>query len=102
MTQAVALPDALDCELSVGEAAFSRISACAHIAGVSLVGSSHDFAKTPERVEIVRRLMDMERLGADVCKAAVMVGNRVQALEAAVRQDAAGRAAGVQAEILNR
>ena len=75
-----ALPDALDCELSVGEAAFSRIAACAHDAGVSLVGSSHDFAKTPERTEIVRRLTLMERLGADVCKIAVMPKTRADVL----------------------
>ena len=90
-----ALPDALDCELSVGEEAFSRIAACAHEAGVSLVGSSHDFAKTPERTEIVRRLMDMERLGADVCKIAVMPGSRADVLtlmQAAVEADEALRA----------
>ena len=75
-----ALPDALDCELSVGEAAFSRIAACAHDAGVSLVGSSHDFQKTPERTEIVRRLTLMERLGADVCKIAVMPKTRADVL----------------------
>ena len=95
LTQADTLPDALDCELSVGEAVFSRIAACAHKAGVSLVGSSHDFAKTPERTEIVRRLTDMERLGADVCKIAVMPGSRADVLtlmRAATEADEALRA----------
>ena len=80
MAQTDALPDALDCELSVGEEAFMRIVRRAHDAGVSVVGSSHDFAQTPERAEIVRRLTDMERLGADVCKIAVMPGTRADVL----------------------
>lgn len=95
MAQTDALPDALDCELSVGEEAFSRIARCAHGAGVSVVGSSHDFAKTPESAEIVRRLTDMERLGADVCKIAVMPGTRADVLtlmQAAMEADEALRA----------
>ena len=95
MAQADALPDALDCELSVGEAAFSRIAACAHAAGVSVVGSSHDFEGTPECAEIVSRLTRMERLGADVCKIAVMPGTREDVLtlmQAALEADGALRA----------
>lgn len=95
LAQSDALPDALDCELSVGEEAFSRIAVCAHEAGVSLVGSSHDFAKTPERTEIVRRLTDMERLGADVCKIAVMPTSRADVLtlmQAAMEADEVLRA----------
>lgn len=68
--------DALDCELSVGEAAFSRIVAKAHAAGISVVGSSHDFSRTPEEAQIVATLRTMERLGADVCKIAVMPQSR--------------------------
>ena len=37
------LCDALDVELSVGEAAFARIAQEAHAAGVPVVGSYHDF-----------------------------------------------------------
>lgn len=90
-----ALFDALDCELSVGEAAFARIVARAHAAGISVVGSSHDFAATPERAEIVRRLAAMERLGADVCKIAVMPQCREDVLtlmRAAMEADQALRA----------
>ena len=82
--------DAVDCELSVGEAAFSRIVSEAHGAGVPVVGSSHDFKKTPDEEEIVATLAAMERLRADVCKIAVMPRSRMDVLtlmRAAVRCD---------------
>ena len=41
------LCDALDVELSVGEAAFARIAQEAHAAGVPVVGSYNDFGGTP-------------------------------------------------------
>lgn len=66
------LCDALDVELSVGEAAFARIAQEAHAAGVPVVGSYHDFGRTPENAEMLARLHAMARLGADVCKIAVM------------------------------
>lgn len=66
------LCDALDVELSVGEAAFARIAQEAHAAGVPVVGSYHDFGGTPENAEMLARLHAMARLGADVCKIAVM------------------------------
>lgn len=37
-----------------------------------VIASSHDFAKTPDREEIIKRLQYMEACGADVCKMAVM------------------------------
>lgn len=37
-----------------------------------VIASSHDFAKTPCRNEIIDRLKYMEKCGADVCKMAVM------------------------------
>lgn len=82
--------DAIDCELSVGDEAFVRIAAAAHAAGVPVVGSSHAFY-VPEEPEIPARwLARQAELGADVCKAAVMAGGRVQALEAAWRMARAG------------
>ena len=59
-------------ELSVGEAAFARIAQEAHAAGVPVVGSYHDFGGTPENAEMLAWLHAMARLGADVCKIAVM------------------------------
>lgn len=89
------LLDALDCELSVGEDAFARIARHAHEAGISVVGSGHDFARTPACGEIVRRLARMEALGADVCKIAVMPQMREDVLtlmQAAMEADGALRA----------
>lgn len=86
--------EALDCELSVGDTAFVRIAKEARAAGVALVGSSHAFT-APENMETPARWLTRQAaLGADVCKAAVMVGNRVQALEAAWRMARAGEETG--------
>lgn len=40
--------------------------------GVIVVGSNHDFEKTPSREEIIRRLCHMQDIGADILKMAVM------------------------------
>ena len=82
------LCDALDVELSVGEAAFSRIARAAHEAGMPVIGSCHDFEKTPDAEEMAARLCQMAALGADVCKIAVMPRKRrdVVALTAACAQ----------------
>ena len=61
------LCDALDVELSVGEAAFSRIARAAHEAGMPVIGSCHDFEKTPDAEEMAVRLCRMAALGADIC-----------------------------------
>ena len=79
------LCDALDVELSIGEAAFSRIARAAHEAGMPVIGSCHDFEKTPDAEEMAARLCRMAALGADICKIAVMPRKRrdVVALTAA-------------------
>ena len=72
--------EAVDCELSVGEAAFARIAALARENGVALVGSSHEFGSIG-RMELAGEwLLRQEKLGADVCKAAVMTRDVQQAL----------------------
>ena len=40
--------------------------------GIKVIGSNHDFAKTPEKEEIIRRLCHMQELGVDIPKIAVM------------------------------
>ena len=50
----------------------TAIIARAHDAGVKVIASNHDFFKTPEKDEIVRRLRKMQELGADIPKIAVM------------------------------
>ena len=64
--------DALDVELSVGEAVFARIVKAAHGADIPIVGSFHDFEKTPSVEAMEDKLKRMAALGADVCKIAVM------------------------------
>lgn len=64
--------DLVDVELSKGEPCMRAAVDAAHAAGVFVVGSSHDFAATPPRPEIVRRLRAMRALGADIPKIAVM------------------------------
>ena len=47
-----------------------------HGYGVKVVGSNHDFYKTPSQEEIVDRLRKMQELGADLPKIAVMPRNK--------------------------
>lgn len=64
--------DLVDVELSRGEEAVSSIVNAAHKAGVAVVGSCHDFAKTPPREDIIAALCRMQELGCDLAKYAVM------------------------------
>jgi len=76
--------DAVDCELSIGAEAFSRITGRAKAAGVTLVGSSHEFGEIGDMQRAAQWLLDQQALGADICKAAVMTKDSVEALEAAL------------------
>ena len=51
-----------------------------HEHGVYVILSNHDFQKTPEKDEIIRRLRSMQELGGDVCKIAVMPNSRMDVL----------------------
>lgn len=64
--------DLLDVELFMGEELLRSISDAAHACGVKIVASSHDFSRTPEKEEIIRRLCRMQELGADLLKLAAM------------------------------
>lgn len=64
--------DAIDVELFSGEETVKRLIGLAHEAGTVVIGSNHDFKKTPEKEEIVSRLCRMQALGMDVAKMAVM------------------------------
>ena len=64
--------DAVDVELFEGDAAVAAVVESAHGYGVVVVVSSHDFMRTPDRVEIVARLRKMRQLGGAVPKIAVM------------------------------
>lgn len=64
--------DLIDVEMRTGDEAVSRMISAAHDYGVKVVGSSHDFEKTPPREEMVDRLCHMQQMGADLSKIAVM------------------------------
>ena len=64
--------DLIDVELSAGEETVRSLVAAAHACNVRVIASSHDFAKTPEKEEMIRRLIRMQELGADILKIAVM------------------------------
>lgn len=75
-------PDAAQTD---AEAAFVREI---HAKGCKVIGSSHDFEKTPETEEMVCRLVRMQDLGMDITKLAVMPQTRqdvVRLLDASVR-----------------
>ena len=60
----------VDLEMSRPVELLSDLIDEAHAAGVPVVLSSHDFAKTAPREALVEMLTDMARLGADVAKVA--------------------------------
>lgn len=66
------LIDLVDVELFTAGGVVRRIIREAHAANVFVVASSHDFDKTPDKEELLRRLRLMQELDADILKIAVM------------------------------
>ena len=64
--------DLIDVEAFMEEGLLERITEVAHNNDVKVVASNHDFEKTPDEQEIVRRLIYMDEHGADMPKIAVM------------------------------
>ena len=65
------LADLIDVEVFFGD--FTRqLIADIHNTGTKVVGSNHDFAKTPPKEEMISRLKAMQEMGADIPKLAVM------------------------------
>lgn len=64
--------DMIDVEAFMEEGLLHAISETAHECGIYVVGSNHDFIKTPPEEEIVKRLLFMDKEGADIPKIAVM------------------------------
>ena len=72
--------DLIDAELFSGEDIVRRLVSAAHASGVKVIASSHDFEKTPAQEEIIKRLLRMQQLDADILKIAVMPQNRADVL----------------------
>jgi len=72
--------DLIDVEAFTGDDIVRSIIEEAHKAGVKVVASNHDFHKTPDKEELIRRMCKMQNLGADIPKVAVMPQNRKDVL----------------------
>ena len=72
--------DIIDVELFTGDIQVKEIVELAHAHDVKVMLSNHDFQKTPEKDEIVRRLCRMQEFGADLIKIAVMPKSRKDVL----------------------
>lgn len=75
------LIDAVDVEMFYNKDIFSRVLEKARKNNVKVIGSNHDFNKTPPMEEMLSRLMTMEKSGADICKIAVMPNCEEDVLE---------------------
>lgn len=64
--------DMVDIELESGNVLVYQLVEIAHQNDVKVIMSNHDFEKTPDLLEMKKRLESMEILGADICKLAVM------------------------------
>ncbi len=64
--------DMLDVEAFMNDHVLMEIAKIAHEKQVYVIGSNHDFEKTPPEDEITRRLEYMGQQGADIAKIAVM------------------------------
>ena len=64
--------DMIDVEMFSGENVITEIIDYAHKGNIVVVGSNHDFNKTPSKKEIIRRLQFMQHFQADILKIAVM------------------------------
>ena len=64
--------DLIDIEVFTAKEEARTLIQVAHEHGVIIVGSNHDFEKTPDKEEIVKRLCYMQSIGVDIPKIAVM------------------------------
>ena len=67
--------DLIDLELFMDKLRLKELIATAHIYGVHVIMSNHDFNRTPQKDELLIRLMTMKRMEADILKIAVMPEN---------------------------
>lgn len=64
--------DLIDVEIFSGDGTVRENISNIHNAGAIVVGSNHDFFKTPDKDDLVSRLRKMQDMGADIPKIAVM------------------------------
>ncbi|WP_313339887.1 type I 3-dehydroquinate dehydratase [Sedimentibacter sp.] len=66
------LVDLIDIELFKPENKIKKFIETAHKSNIKVILSNHDFSKTPDKEEILSRMLRMQLLGADISKIAVM------------------------------
>lgn len=66
------LADLIDVEVFSGDEVVNDLVRMAHENEVKVIGSNHDFEKTPSKEEIIRCLQKMQELDVDLPKIAVM------------------------------
>lgn len=66
------LIDLVDVEVFRGDKVTEAVIEEAHKNAIVVIGSNHDFAKTPPKEELVRRMKKIIALGVDIPKIAVM------------------------------
>lgn len=66
------LVDIIDIEFFVGENIVKSLIEEAKIYKINTIISNHDFEKTPEKAEIIKRMCHMQKLQGDIIKIAVM------------------------------
>ena len=64
--------DLIDVQIFMDDETARENIAAIHAAGALVIGSNHDFHKTPPREEILYRLRKMQDMGVDIPKLAVM------------------------------
>ncbi len=64
--------DIIDVEIFMGDEVVKENIKNIHDAGIFVIGSNHDFIKTPDKDEIISRLRKMQEMDADIPKIAVM------------------------------
>lgn len=72
--------DLVDVEAFTGDELVKKLIRKIHACDVKVIASNHDFEKTPEKAEIIRRLKKMQELDADIPKIAVMPNSRQDVL----------------------
>lgn len=72
--------DLIDVEIFTGDDRVSRIITKIHDSGCKVIASNHDFSKTPDEEELIRRLTKMQDMQADIAKIAVMPQSRQDVL----------------------
>ncbi len=72
--------DIIDYELSQSAKHRAGLRAISRAHGIAMIMSYHNFSGTPPFAELVAKMVDAERQGADIAKVAVMPGNAGDAL----------------------